>query len=144
MAVSRNIVKPIKNGQVAIFSLCIAILLFYYKGGHTKNADKKSDSMFGILRFIVGPYEEKDYSIRSSQANTFYRQEVQNVPNSSGSNVNRSWNKTKHKNVVFHLVMEALRAYKKIIQKVKCFSRHNSCPHPFSCIYYTLQVNIMY
>lgn len=139
MAVSRNMVTPIKNGHVAIFSVSIAILLALYKSGHHKLKDKdKSDSMFGVLRFVIGPYEEKDYSVRSSQANTFYRQEVQNIPGTSGSQRPGSWQKGKHKNVAFHLIIQALRAYKKIIQSIKCYSRHHACPHPFSCVYYTL------
>lgn len=96
------------------------------------------------FRFVVGPYEEKDYASRSSQgSNTFYRQEIQNEPNASGSNRSNSWQRSRNKNVVFHLVNQALRAYKKIINSVKCCSRHNSCPHPFSCIYYTIQVTLI-
>ncbi|KAJ8948984.1 hypothetical protein NQ318_023008 [Aromia moschata] len=138
MAKSRNWVQNIKYGDVAIYSVSMALLLMYYKGGHHKNSDSKSDSMFRVLRFVVGPYEEKDYSVRSSQASSFYRQ-VQNNPNDGSRNRSGSWQTRKQKNVIFHLVNQMLRVYKKIIYKIKCCDRHNACPHPFSCLYYTMQ-----
>lgn len=95
-------------------------------------------------RFVVGPYEEKDYSVRSSQAGTFYRQ-VQNIPNDPSTSTSRSsgsWRgRQPSKSMIFHLITQALRVYKKLIQRIKCCDRHHACPHPFSCLYYTLQVS---
>lgn len=88
------------------------------------------------VRFVVGDYEEKDYSVRSSRANTFYRQHT-NDPSDSGRS--RSWSSSRP-HTFYHVVMRALRAYRHIIQKIKCFDRHQTCPHPFSCVYYTIQV----
>lgn len=51
MALSRNMVRSVKYGEVAIFSASMALLLAYYKGGQHKMGDKdKTDSMFGVLR----------------------------------------------------------------------------------------------
>jgi hypothetical protein len=141
MALSRNMVRNIKYGDTAIFAVGMAVLLTYYKSGYHKQPDGKTDSMFGVLRFVVGPYEEKDYTARSTQASNFYRQQVQNIPN-VGSSRQRSgsWHSSsKPKNPVFHVITQALRVYKKIIYKIKCCDRHLACPHPFSCLYYTMQ-----
>ncbi|XP_074042806.1 transmembrane protein 135 isoform X1 [Leptinotarsa decemlineata] len=136
MARSRGLVRNIKYGDVAIFGISMAILSVFFKGGHHKNSDSnREDTMFRVMRFVVGPYEEKDYSVRSSQASGFYRQQVKNNPNSSSA----SWQTRKQKNIVFHIVNQMLRIYKKIVYRIKCCDRHNACPHPFSCLYYTMQ-----
>lgn len=94
---------------------------------------------------MVGEYEEKDYTLRSSQATSFYRQQVQNNPNERKEGGNDNWRKgfkkSSSKNTLFHLIGQALRVYKRIIQKLKCCDRHQACPHPFSCLYYILQVS---
>ncbi|KAG5878145.1 hypothetical protein JTB14_032256 [Gonioctena quinquepunctata] len=135
MAKSRGLVRNIKYGDIAIYSISMAILSIYFKGGYHKNSNSdRDDTMFRVLRFVVGPYEEKDYSVRSSQASSFYRQQVRNNPNSSGS-----WQTKKPKNIVLHIVNQMLCIYKKIVYRIKCCDRHNACPHPFSCLYYTMQ-----
>ncbi|XP_008191026.1 transmembrane protein 135 isoform X2 [Tribolium castaneum] len=140
MALSRKMVRNVKYGDTAIFAVGMAVLLMYYKGGYHKDSEGKADSMFGVLRFVVGPYEEKDYSARSSQASTFYRQQVQNIPNVGSRAKSGSWHSSsRSKNPVFHVITQALRVYKKIIYKIKCCDRHLACPHPFSCLYYTMQ-----
>ncbi|XP_019871641.2 transmembrane protein 135 isoform X2 [Aethina tumida] len=138
MAVSRNWVHNIKYGNAAIFSTSIALLLMYFKGGHHKNGSSKvEDSMFRVLKFVVGPYEEKDYiTSRSSQANSFYRQQDQN----DGRSRSGSWRQSRpKKNIVLHIIYQMLSVYKKIINKIKCCDRHHACPHPFSCLYYVMQ-----
>ncbi|KAJ8964926.1 hypothetical protein NQ317_014459 [Molorchus minor] len=139
MAKSRNWVHNIKYGDVAIYSVSMALLLMYYKGGHHKNSNSSSDSMFRVLRFIIGPYEEKDYSVRSSQSSSISRPQLQNNANDGSRSRSGSWQTAKQKNTVFHIVNQMLRIYKKIIYKIKCCDRHNACPHPFSCLYYSLQ-----
>ncbi|KAK4873385.1 hypothetical protein RN001_015414 [Aquatica leii] len=134
MAVSRKMVHPVKHGSVTIFSICMAILLMYYKKGLHKNKDGTDDSMFSVLRFVVGPYEEKNYVARSTCSDTFYREHT-NDPDSSGGG---SW-RTTTPNTTYHIVTRALRLYRKLIQKIKCLDRHIACPHPFSCIYYITQ-----
>lgn len=97
-----------------------------------------------INRFVVGPYEEKDYTVRSSQASTFYRQHVApNNPSTSRGSGGGSWraSSSSPRNTIYHCVMQALRVYKRLIYKIKCLDRHHACPHPFSCLFYTMQVH---
>ncbi|KAF2898930.1 hypothetical protein ILUMI_07244 [Ignelater luminosus] len=128
MALARNMVHPIKYGEIAIFSLCITTLLYYYKSGlHKKTKDEKSDSMFGVLRFVVGPYEEKDC--------------CKFDPSTTHENKDGSWSasSSSSRNTVYHLVMQALGVYKRLIYKIKYLDRYHACLHPFSCLYYTMQ-----
>ncbi|CAG9821510.1 unnamed protein product [Phaedon cochleariae] len=137
MARSRNLVRNVKYGDVALFSVSMAVLSYFYKGGFHKCGDgdgRREDSMFRVLRFVVGPYEEKGHMTRSSQAGNFYRQPTRNNPNGSGR-----WRTSKPKNTVLYVIHLMLRMYKKIVYRIKCCDRHNSCPHPFSCLYYTIQ-----
>ncbi|XP_031356338.1 transmembrane protein 135-like isoform X3 [Photinus pyralis] len=125
MAVSRDWVRPRNDGVVVIFSVCMAILLTYFKSGLHKRDGERVDSMFGVLRFIVGPYEEKSVSF-SNEASTFYRERTENsssrwtIP--SGS-----------------LFSRALLIYKGLIDKIKRLNSNPACPHPFSCVHYALQ-----
>ncbi|KAF5300689.1 hypothetical protein FQA39_LY11051 [Lamprigera yunnana] len=134
MAVFRNYVRPVKNGSVAIFSLSMAILLAYYKNGPHKAKDGKVDSMFGVLRFLVGPYEEQNYVVRSTCTNNIYRDHTLNDSESSSVRWQR-----RSSNTTYNIIVQALRVYRKIIYKIKCLDRHTACSHPFSCIYYATQ-----
>ncbi|KRT82507.1 hypothetical protein AMK59_4448, partial [Oryctes borbonicus] len=135
MLEAREMVTPIKYGQVAIFGISIALLLTFWRAGLYERDEHKMDPMFKIVRFVIGPHEQKDGN-RSNTASNFHRKE-ENKPDSSS---NPRWNTNrKHKNIVFHLVNRALRTYKRIINRIKCCDRHSICPHPFSCVYYTLQ-----
>lgn len=141
MAVSRNMVRNIKYGDVALFSGSMAILLMYFKGGYYNNTGSQLDPMFKVLRFIVGPHEETGHLTRSrEETNTFYRQQVTNSQSQSRSRSDSWQNQTrKQKNMVFHTINQMLRIYKKFIYRIKCCDRYQACPHPFSCLYYTMQ-----
>ncbi|KAJ8968444.1 hypothetical protein NQ314_002303 [Rhamnusium bicolor] len=69
----------------------------------------------------------------------FFRQQVQNNPNGGAESRSGSWQTRRQKNTILHIVNEMLRIYKKIIYRIKWCDRHNTCPHPFSCLYYTMQ-----
>ncbi|KAL1517740.1 hypothetical protein ABEB36_001471 [Hypothenemus hampei] len=134
MALSRGIVRNIPYGDVGIFGISMAILLTYYKSGHHRDVP---DSMFKILKFVIGPYEEKDFGARVTlESNTFYKQpRVDKSPKGTSRWVPNQ----KRSNVILHLVFQMLKIYKKLIYRVKCFGRHKTCPHPFSCFYYFLE-----
>ncbi|XP_017777596.1 PREDICTED: transmembrane protein 135-like [Nicrophorus vespilloides] len=141
MLLYRNMVKSVKNGQVAIFAGSMAILLAVFKAGLHKK-DGKSDSMFNIFKFVLGPYEEKDYNVRSSQSNNICRQDDQNGDASSNNGrwpTNNTNNNRKKGNAIYGLIVQALKIYKRTVHRIKCCDRHSLCPHPFSCIYYTVQ-----
>ncbi|CAG9761508.1 unnamed protein product [Ceutorhynchus assimilis] len=136
MALSRGLVRNIPYGDIAIFGTSMAVLLTYYKSGHHQDVP---DAMFKILRFVIGPYEEKDFGARvTHETNTFYRQQVSSSGNAPSRIQEGSSQVRKQTSTVWHLVTQMLRIYKKLIYKVKCFGRHQSCPHPFSCLYYVL------
>ncbi|XP_022915769.1 transmembrane protein 135-like isoform X1 [Onthophagus taurus] len=136
MLVYRNMVKPIPYGQVAIFAASISVLLTIFRSGLHAKEEKRIDPMFKILRFIIGTHEEKVPS-QTSQSNTIHR-ETESVNDSSRWGT--TWRPRKKKtNFVFALINQALRVYKQIINKIKCCDRHTVCPHPFSCLYYTIQ-----
>lgn len=132
MALSRGLVRNIPYGDVAIFGTSMAVLLAYYKGGQHAVVP---DSMFKILRFVVGPYEEKNYVARvTHEANTIYRQH----PTPAGPYEGNPRPRIQSKNPILNLILRMLRVYRKLVYSVKCLGRHHSCPHPFSCLYYVL------
>ncbi|VEN52472.1 unnamed protein product [Callosobruchus maculatus] len=150
MARARHLVRDIRYGDAAIYSASIAMLLYYFKKGYHKSSEH-SDAMYRVIRFVVGPYEEYGSSDRSQEASRAFYRQVQNSPNDSsqsGSGTSTStstasgtspWRSRKHKNSVLDLVNQMLRAYKRLIYKIKCCDRHSTCPHPFSCLYYVMQ-----
>ncbi|XP_050295670.1 transmembrane protein 135-like [Anthonomus grandis grandis] len=143
MALSRGMVRNIPYGDVAIFGGSMAVLLAYYKSGHHAAVP---DSMFKILKFVIGPYEEKDFGARvTHEANAFYRQQVATADRRSQSEnirphegLPKSSHSKKPKNLVYHLITQMLRIYKRLIHRMKCLGRHQACPHPFSCLYYVM------
>ncbi|XP_050513327.1 transmembrane protein 135-like isoform X2 [Diabrotica virgifera virgifera] len=144
MAKSRNMISSIRYGDVAIYSISMAILSMYFKGGYHKSSDcpdSHDDAMFRVMRFVIGPYEEKGYMRSPSQSNTFYREvhKDDEPSTSSGAGSSRSWQTTRRKNGVYRIVCQMLRVYSRIINKLKSCSRHPSCQHPFSCLYYTIE-----
>lgn len=92
-----------------------------------------------FFRFIVGSYEEKDYTIRSSQSGGLFRQQLNNPIGGS-----RRWQPPHQKNMIFAIISQMLRFYKKIVYKMKCCHKHKTCPHPFSCLYYTMEVRYVF
>lgn len=137
MLLSRQLVKSMRYGEVGIFGISMAFLLYYYKkGSHRKQDNKHEDSMFRVLKFVVGPYEEKDFGVRSSQANIFYQQNISNNP--LPCTVPRRSSRSQKGNV-YSLISKIIRKYKQIIEKIKCCDRHYACAHPFSCLYYSLE-----
>lgn len=92
-----------------------------------------------FYRFVLGPYEENQYiQRRSEQAGISDQGESANIP-IQADRVSSS-NRKNNKNFIFHLVTQALRVYRKLVHRIKCLGRHQLCPHPFSCFYYTMQV----
>lgn len=107
MLVNRGIVpRPIKNGQVAIFGIGVAALLYYYRSGML---ERQNDSIFSILRYVVGDGEQKIAGIATD------------IPNEAITDASE----------------QSLRP-RMPIQPIKDRLRHPTCPHRSSCIYYAL------
>lgn len=52
MARSRNIVHNVKYGDIAIYSLSMAVLLTFFKGGYHGGSENKVDAVFRVIRFV--------------------------------------------------------------------------------------------
>ncbi|KAJ9594711.1 hypothetical protein L9F63_013985 [Diploptera punctata] len=77
--------------------------------------------MYGLLRFIVGPYEESEYLEKHEDISP------SNLPHRSSGRTN---------SLVYRLVSSVCSMYYKLTRVVQGFSKHSTCPHPFSCTYY--------
>lgn len=121
MGVSRGIVKSLPYGQVIIFGLAASVLIYYYRSGlHLQ----EKDSMFDIIRFIVGKEEEgKDETIeaQSSHARRNSAREHQRAPKNH-----------------YLIIQEYLKIHKRITDRLKALPKHEKCPHQDSCLYYTV------
>lgn len=50
MLKARNIVTPIKYGQVAIFGISVAVLLTLWRAGLYERDESRTDPMFSIIK----------------------------------------------------------------------------------------------
>ncbi|GFG31327.1 hypothetical protein Cfor_12887 [Coptotermes formosanus] len=132
MAAWRGLVRPVPYGQVLIFSASIAALLYVYRGHQTKR-----DSVYSLLRFVVGPYEENGYvENRADLPSMADARELQS--SGDGDKIKRPGGTSKG---LIHIVPTACcRIYRRLLMAIQGLSRHTVCPHPFSCAYYTLQL----
>ncbi|XP_066992281.1 transmembrane protein 135 isoform X1 [Anabrus simplex] len=113
MAAWRGYVRPIQHGEVVIFMLSIAGLLYFYRCKQSSQ-----DVIYGLLRFIVGPYEESAYTKNQGP------DERENE---------------KPRKVPYGVIAAAVRLYSACVKRVRSWSKHKECPHPFSCVHYVLQ-----
>ncbi|XP_033226283.1 transmembrane protein 135-like isoform X2 [Belonocnema kinseyi] len=132
MAVWRGYISPVPYGQVYIFALSMAILLYFFRS--EKNKD---DSIFRIIRILVGPYEEAKYLKRQSQLE---RSQVQmsNDHKDEREGSDKKGDDKSRRNGLFSIIWKALNVYKLLIDKLKAKSKHVSCPHSNSCVHYVL------
>lgn len=114
MGVSRGVVKSIPNGQVLIFGLATSVLLYFFRSGWHLDAEK--DSVYDIIRFIVGRDEEGG------------AKEVRE-PAAGPSRPRRRNN--------YLVIQMFLKFYKQSTDKLKALPKHEKCPHKHSCVYYT-------
>lgn len=73
---------------------------------------------------MIGPFEEYNLEIPKSSENIICDEEI---TSQKGCIVNK-------------IIFETVNTLNKINEKFKNLSRHDSCIHPNSCIYYTLRV----
>jgi hypothetical protein len=90
--------------------------------------------LYWNFRFVVGPYEEKGYAENRENLPSH------GAPISSPSTERRNLSAARPWALLAlrHLIARTLRPGVKFVKEC---SRHPSCPHPFSCLFYTLQVN---
>ncbi|XP_031634729.1 uncharacterized protein LOC116348020 [Contarinia nasturtii] len=156
MACSRGYVRPLPHGQVLIFGAGISLLLYYFRCGMhqgtvpsiqtTPSAQSNKDSIYDILRFVVGRYEEHVPALqlqpqflsrrreRQSSAPLLSVQRNQQPQQPSSSRLGQS------KNPLLPIILQAVRYYTQMMDYFKYgFPRHKTCPHPRnSCLHYVV------
>lgn len=154
MACARGYCRPIPYGQVLIFGASISLLLYFFRCGlhqgiaptiQTNAAPANKDSIYDILRFVVGRYEEHVPALqlppqilsrrRERQAST-----VQLIGQRTSAQQSSSQNRPKSKNPLLPVIMQAVRYYTQLMDYIKYnLPRHKTCPHPRnSCVHYVL------
>ncbi|KAI5755853.1 hypothetical protein M8J77_020131 [Diaphorina citri] len=105
MLTSRGYIKPVPLGEVILFACSMGTLLYFYK-----SASSNDDSIYSLLRFVVGKSEQIGY--------------VHTDPDSEGNNAAMS-----SKTSILTFLNDRLKHY----------SKSTVCPHPDGCIAYALQ-----
>lgn len=126
MGVWRGYFSPIPKGEVYIFAVSVAVLLYFFR-----SKINKQDQLYKILRIIVGRYEEIECFKTNLQASS-RNIEIDDADNSK--DIQRS----SSQNYKFSILRKSFEACKCIIDTLKAQSKHISCPHPYSCAHYIL------
>ncbi|XP_050532741.1 transmembrane protein 135-like [Daktulosphaira vitifoliae] len=113
MMVSRGIIKPIPFGDLIIFGSAITLLLYCYRGQHNK-----ADSIYSLLRFVVGHCEENEY-IKPSLTS-------QETP----------INVTSDQNMIKKFIEDIKASYFTLDNQLKKLWVNETCPHPNGCLHY--------
>lgn len=166
MACSRGYCRPIPYGQVLIFGASMSVLLYYFRRGlhqqpiatiqsiNTINnntivvSHTNKDSIYDILRFVVGRHEECLAPLQLQPQFLSRRRERSSaniiVPS---ENHQRQYtnaltnNRTGHPiNNLMAVIMQAVQYYTKLVDYFKYrLPRHRTCPHPRnSCLHYVI------
>ncbi|XP_035731258.1 transmembrane protein 135-like [Vespa mandarinia] len=127
MGIWRGYYRSIPYGQVYIFALSISMLLYFYR-----SKPVKQDSIYKLIRFIIGPYEQTEY----------FGKRIENFQTTSSTQPSelRTFNllERRSKRHTFDIIWKSFEVYKQIINNLKNKSKHLSCPHPYSCAHYIL------
>ncbi|XP_055628459.1 transmembrane protein 135-like [Toxorhynchites rutilus septentrionalis] len=112
---SRGMVKSLPFGEIVIFGLSTATLLYFYRLNRQKDY---KDSMFDVFQFALG----KSEVLHSEQSN-------ENLPQrrSTTGNTPRASS--------YNFIQMAVKVYLNLISKIKSLSRHHLCRHRYSCAY---------
>lgn len=148
MACSRGYCRPIPYGQVLIFGASVSILLYYFRCGlhqvpATNNQSKaiSKDSIYDILRFAVGRYEEYVPALQLQPQFLSRRRERQpSAAALTGQAAASTRNSGPSKNPLLPIILQAVRYYTQLNDYLKYgLPRHKTCPHPKnSCLHYVL------
>lgn len=87
-----------------------------------RSSDFCTFTSFNFFRFSVGPYEQRDFSRQASP---------ERLEASPRGAVTRPWLLLSLQNVINE-------SFRPVIEFLKARSRHSSCPHPHSCLHYTI------
>lgn len=125
MAVVRGIVRPVRGGSCMLFGASAAAMLYIYRLGADAAAGGKSDSIFEVLRFVVGEGERRiGRPLSAAEPMEHVHRTTASTSRQSSSSVN------------VRLVLRAVQTYAAFVRHVKSLPRHRTCPHRDSCVYY--------
>lgn len=158
MACSRGICRPIPYGQVWIFGISISVMLYYFRRGlhqlpvtavqaapnQTNNNTifvnhKSKDSIYDILRFVVGRHEECVPALQLPPQYLSRRRE-RDGPAITASGIQHEQHQPSRPNSIIATIMQVVQYYTRLVNYVKyTLPRHRSCPHlRNSCVHYVL------
>lgn len=170
MACARGYCRPIPYGQVLIFGASISVLLYYFRSGlhqrklpikrgassstavATTAQSTQKDSIYDILRFVIGRYEEYVPPLqlqpqflsrrreRQASAPVLMSGAQQQRHDSTASAATSSQRRPPSKNPLLPYILRAVRYYTQAMDYFKySLPRHKTCPHPrTSCIHYVV------
>lgn len=182
MACSRGYCRPIPYGQVLIFGASISVLLYYFRSGlHQRKLPIKrgsssstttvattaghqttqKDSIYDILRFVIGRYEEHVPALQLQPQFLSRRRERQasapvlmtghqpladsdttvgHLPAAGAAAAAASQRRQQQRNPLLPYVLRAVRYYTQAMDYFKySLPRHKTCPHPRdSCVHYVV------
>ncbi|XP_076753705.1 transmembrane protein 135 [Xylocopa sonorina] len=130
MGLARGYYSSVPRGGTYIFAASMALLLYFYN-----SKTSKKDSVYKILRIIVGNCENTDY-LKETNLHSKTQMSSTDESNSASTTEKHKSNKKIHKKNIF---MKSFQIYAKIIERLKLKSKHVSCPHPYSCAHYILK-----
>ncbi|XP_015365059.1 PREDICTED: transmembrane protein 135-like isoform X2 [Diuraphis noxia] len=116
MMVNRGIIKPIRYGDLFIFGSSITLLLYFFRGQHNK-----TDSIYSLLRFVVGSSEENNYKKPLLSPQT----------HQSGKS---------NQGIIRQAITDIYQAYCTIDSELKTIWTSDLCPHTYGCLYYILSI----
>lgn len=121
---SRGLVRSLPYGEILIFGVSTATLLYFYRLNRQKDY---KDSMFDVFRFALGDSEVMKSNDEVAESRRDIRASEQRPPRRVSS---------------YNLIQAAVKAYLNVISKVKKMAKHELCRHQHSCIYNTLSGGI--
>lgn len=158
MLCSRGYCRPLPHGQVMIFGASMALLSYYFRSGlhqipvtaiqSTNTINNNSivvshtnkDSIFDILRFVVGRHEESvpTLQLQLQPQNLSRRRERTSATRSTDDP--RPANNRHSVNPMLAYALQIVRYYTKLMNYIKHeLPRHKTCPHQHnSCFHYVV------
>lgn len=157
MLCSRGYCSPLPHGQVMIFGASMALLAYYFRSGlhqtpvtaiqSTNTINNNSivvshtskDSIFDILRFVIGRYEESAPSLQLQQPQCLSRRR-ERISATQSTDEPRPTINRRPVNPAVAYALQIVRYYTKLMNYIKHgLPRHQSCPHQrSSCVHYVM------
>lgn len=119
MGVWRGYFSPIPYGEVYIFAVSIAVLLYFFRSKTDKN-----EVIYTIFRYILGRHEETKAKKEDTSTDP---KRIEAIKTQTTSGIRKSQRRT------FNILWKSLQVYQEIIRYIKNLGKNSSCPHPHSC-----------